>query len=63
MKRAATNLYANHFDPSFIKRVAAKSSITQKEYETIATFGRTYFGDHVGYAQEYLFHYLRTKQR
>jgi N-glycosylase/DNA lyase len=62
MKRAATNLYANHFDVSFIKRVSSKGSITPKEYNTIAQFGREYFGDHAGYAQEYLFHFLRTQQ-
>jgi N-glycosylase/DNA lyase len=63
MKRAATNLYASHFDPSFIKRVASKSSITPKEYETISSFGREYFGRYAGYAQEYLFHLLRTQQK
>jgi N-glycosylase/DNA lyase len=61
MKRAATSLYANHFDSTFIKRVANKSSITPKEYTTIGSFAREYFGDYAGYAQEYLFHYLRTK--
>ena len=62
MKRAATNLYANHFDSSFIKRVSSKSSITPKEYGTISSFGREYFGRYAGYAQEYLFHLLRTQQ-
>jgi N-glycosylase/DNA lyase len=62
MKRAATRLYAKHFDPEFIKRVANKGSITPKEYETIGSFGREYFGKNVGYAQEYLFHYLRTQK-
>lgn len=62
MKRAATNLYANHFDPSFIKGVSSKSSITPKEYETISFFGREYFGRYAGYAQEYLFHFLRKQQ-
>ena len=62
MKRAATRLYAKHFDPEFIKRVADKGSITPKEYETIGSFGREYFGKNVGYAQEYLFHYLRTQK-
>ncbi len=62
MKRAATNLYANHFDPSFIKGVSSKSSITPKEYETISFFGREYFGNYAGYAQEYLFHLLRKQQ-
>jgi N-glycosylase/DNA lyase len=63
MKRAATNLYARHFDSSFIKRVASKSSLTPKEYETIGSFGREYFGNYAGYAQEYLFHFLRTQQQ
>ena len=63
MKRAATRLYASHFDPSFINRVTGKGSITPKEYATIAQFGREYFGTYAGYAQEYLFHYMRTKQR
>jgi N-glycosylase/DNA lyase len=60
MKRAATTLYASHFDASFIKRVASKSSLTPKEYDTIGSFGREYFGKYAGYAQEYLFHFLRT---
>ena len=63
MKRAATNLYSRHFDSSFIKRVAGKGSITPKEYETIGAFGREYFGNYAGYAQEYLFHFLRTQQQ
>ncbi len=63
MKRAATTIYASHFDSSFIKRVASKSSLTPKEYETIGSFGREYFGRYAGYAQEYLFHFLRTRQQ
>ncbi len=62
IKRAATNLYASHFDSSFIKRVSGKGSITPKEYTTIAQFGREYFGNYAGYAQEYLFHFLRTQK-
>ena len=62
MKRAATTIYSSHLDSSFIKRVASKSSLTPKEYETIGSFGREYFGRYAGYAQEYLFHFLRTQQ-
>ena len=62
MKRAATNLYARHFDFAFIERVKGKGSITPKEYATIGSFAREYFGEYAGYAQEYLFHYLRTRQ-
>ena len=63
MKRAATTLYASHFDSSFVERVSSKGSITPKEYETISSFGRNYFGRYVGYAQEYLFHLLRKQQK
>jgi N-glycosylase/DNA lyase len=62
MKRAATNLYSNHFDSSFVNRVSLKGSITPKEYETISCFGREYFGGYAGYAQEYIFHLLRKQQ-
>ena len=62
IKRAATTFYASHFDSSFIERVKGKGSITPKEYETIGAFGREYFGNYAGYAQEYLFHFLRTQQ-
>ncbi|MBT8172299.1 DNA-3-methyladenine glycosylase 2 family protein [Candidatus Bathyarchaeota archaeon] len=60
IKRVVTTLYPHYFDSSFIKRIANKSSITQKEYEIISSFGREYFGSYAGYAQEYLFHYIRT---
>ncbi len=62
MKRVATKLYAIHFDSLFIKRISGKGSITPKEYATIGSFGREYFGRYAGYAQEYLFHLLRTQQ-
>ncbi len=63
IKRAITNLYSRYFDSSFIKRIEGKGSITSKEYETIGSFSREYFGEYAGYAQEYLFHFLRTRNR
>ncbi len=60
MKRVATTFYARYFDSTFIKRVAEKGSITTKEYGIISSFGRKYFGNYAGYAQQYLFHHLRT---
>ena len=63
MKRAVTKFYIRHFDSAFIKQVTDKSSITPKEYATIDSFGRKYFGNYAGYAQEYLFHFLRTQQQ
>jgi N-glycosylase/DNA lyase len=63
IKRAATNFYASHFDSSFINKVSSKGSITPKEYETINSFGREYFGRYAGYAQEHIFHLLRKEQK
>jgi N-glycosylase/DNA lyase len=62
IKRAAINLYTDHFGSSFVERVSGKRSITPKEYDVIGSFGRDYFGRYAGYAQEYLFHLLRTQQ-
>jgi N-glycosylase/DNA lyase len=61
IKRATTNLYSKYFESSFIERITNKGSITPKEYETIGFFAREYFGKYAGYAQEYLFHFLRTQ--
>ncbi len=59
MKRIILKLYPEHFEPCFVKKVLAKKSITSKEYERISSFGRNYFGEYAGYAQEYLFHFRK----
>ncbi len=59
MKRVILESYSARFEKSFIKRIFKKSSITPCEYEDISSFGREYFGEYAGYAQEYLFHYKR----
>lgn len=61
MRRIIFRIYPDHFEPSFVEKVLGKRSITPKEYEEINTFGRGYFGEYAGYAQEYLFHYWRTR--
>jgi N-glycosylase/DNA lyase len=63
IKRAVTTIYSSHFDSSFIKQILVKGSLTSKEYKIISYFGREYFGRYAGYAQEYLFHLLRTQQQ
>ena len=62
MKRIVQKHYANHFDASFIKRIAEKKSLSSKAYNSIGLFARSYFGKYAGYAQEYLFHFVRSKQ-
>lgn len=59
MKRIIMDYYSNHFEPSFIRRVLDKKSLSRAEYRTIGLFGRKYFGEFAGYAQEYLYHYKR----
>jgi len=61
MRRIILRLYPHHFEPSFVEKVLGKRSIMPKEYDEIASFGRRYFGEYAGYAQEYLFHYWRIK--
>ena len=61
MRRIILRMYPDHFEPSFVEKVLGKRSITPKEYEEINTFGRGYFGEYAGYAQEYLFYYWRTR--
>lgn len=59
MKRIFMEYYSNHFALSFVKKVLSKESLTRGEYDRIGSFGRTYFGKFVGYAQEYLYHFKR----
>jgi len=61
MRRIILRFYPDQFETSFVEKVLGKRSITPKEYEKISTFGRGYFGQYAGYAQEYLFHYWRRQ--
>jgi N-glycosylase/DNA lyase len=61
IKRAILEYYANHFPKEFIRRISGKNSLTTSEYEKLSSFGRMYFGGYAGYAQEYLYHYERTR--
>jgi N-glycosylase/DNA lyase len=61
IKRAILKYYRSHFPNEFIRKISGKKSLTSSEYEKANLFGRRYFGDYAGYAQEYLYHYERTK--
>ena len=62
MKRAILEFYGMHFEKSFVEKISSEKSLSPSKYEIISSFGREYFGEHVGYAQEYLFHYKRCQQ-
>jgi N-glycosylase/DNA lyase len=59
MKRIILRYYDSHFEREFVDKVESESSLTPREYQIVYDFGRRYFGDYVGYAQEYLYHYER----
>lgn len=60
IKRAITEHYARYFQKELILRTTSKRSLTSMDYEKLNAFGREYFGEYAGYAQEYLYHYERT---
>ncbi len=61
MKRIILEYYSQFFEPKFASKMKAKKGLTPREYQTIYAFGRKYFGDYLGYAQEYLYHYQRCQ--
>jgi N-glycosylase/DNA lyase len=62
VKRVILNHYADHFPEDSVKKMRSHNSLTNGEYIKISDFARNYFGTYAGYAQEYLYHYERTKR-
>jgi N-glycosylase/DNA lyase len=61
IKRIILRSYSKHFEKTFVEKILDKSSVAPHEYMEISSFGREYFGEFAGYAQEYLFHYKRFR--
>jgi len=62
IKRAILKHYAEHFPNAFIKKISSQESLSNSEYERLNEFGRNYFEEYAGYAQEYLYHYERMQR-
>lgn len=60
IKRVILRYYSNHFSKQLISKMSTGRSITTSDYNILNEFGRTYFGEYAGYAQEYLYHFERT---
>ncbi len=45
-----------------MRKLTEKDGLSDSDYERLSGFGRSYFGDHAGYAQEYLYHYERCHE-
>lgn len=61
MKRIILEYYSKYFDPEFVKKMKAKKGLSPRDYQTMYAFGREYFGEYLGYAQEYLYHHKRCQ--
>ena len=61
MKRIMLESYSAYFEPSFVERVQRKRSLSQREYQILYAVGKRVFGEFLGYAQEYLYHYRRCQ--
>ncbi|MGD0159788.1 MAG: DNA glycosylase [Candidatus Bathyarchaeia archaeon] len=59
VRRVVLKYYAKHFPTEFIRKNTPQQSLSISAYEKFSSFGREYFGNHAGYAQEYLYHYER----
>jgi N-glycosylase/DNA lyase len=62
VKRAILNHYAGQFPEEFVQKMSRNRSFSNAEYERLSAFGRNYFGEYAGYAQEYLYHYERMRR-
>jgi len=61
MKRIMLESYSEYFEPGFLDRVKGRRSLSQRDYQVIYAVGRQVFGEFLGYAQEYLYHYRRCQ--
>jgi N-glycosylase/DNA lyase len=61
MKRIMLESYSEYFEPGFVERLERQRSLSQREYQVLYAVGRRVFGEFLGYAQEYLYHYRRCQ--
>ena len=59
VKRVILNHYAEKLPTDCAQKILNRESLSNTDYERLNAFGRNYFGEYAGYAQEYLYHYER----
>jgi N-glycosylase/DNA lyase len=62
IKRILLKYYADYLPQNLVERLQSHDSLSNGEYEKLSLFSRNYFGSYAGYAQEYLYHYERSKK-
>ena len=61
VERVILNHYAQQLQSELVQRLSRREGLTNSDYSLLNAFGRRYFGEYAGYAQEYLYHYERMK--
>jgi N-glycosylase/DNA lyase len=61
VKRVILNHYAQQLPPELLQKLDEGKELTSSGYARLNAFGRKYFGEYAGYAQEYLYHYERVQ--
>jgi N-glycosylase/DNA lyase len=61
IERVILNHYVEKLPPELAQKLKQRAGLTSSEYTKLNVFGREYFGEYAGYAQEYLYHYERMK--
>ncbi len=59
VKRVIMNHYEDKLEPEVFQRLTMHNSLSSGDYARLNEFGRSYFGEFAGYAQEYLYHFER----
>jgi N-glycosylase/DNA lyase len=63
VRRVILNYYGRYFPQELLNKISQEKSLTNSEYTKLNMFGRKYFGEYAGYAQEYMYHYERMKSK
>ena len=61
VKRVILNHYDQQLPPKLLQKLDEGKELTSSGYAKLNAFGRKYFGEYAGYAQEYLYHYERVQ--
>jgi N-glycosylase/DNA lyase len=61
IERVLRKHYSKQLPSELAKKLTAREGLSNSEYAKLNAFGRQYFGEYAGYAQEYLYHYERLK--
>jgi N-glycosylase/DNA lyase len=60
IERVILNHYVEQLPSEITQKLLQREGLNNSDYAKLNAFGREYFGEYAGYAQEYLYHYERT---